>query len=61
MAEFIFEFIVEVLGEAIVDSVDRCRSKKRNIIVCFVQYGFLIGLFLFLVTGKKSGALAPLF
>lgn len=48
MAEFIFEFIFEVLGEAIVDSVDRCKSKKRNIIVCLLQYGFLIGLFLFL-------------
>lgn len=48
MAEFIFEFIVEVLGEAIVDSIDRCHSKKRNIIVCLLQYGFLIGLFLFL-------------
>ncbi len=57
MAEFIFEFIFEVLGEAIFDSVDRCKSKKRNIIVCFVQYGFLIGLFLFLfflVKGDSS-------
>lgn len=49
MAEFIFELIFEVLGEAIVDSIDRCHSKKRNIIVCITQYGILIGLFLYLI------------
>lgn len=57
MTEFIFELIFEVLGEAIVDSVDRCHSKKRNIIVCITQYGILIGLFLylfFLVKGDSS-------
>ena len=56
MAEFIFELIFEVLGEAIVDSVDRCHSKKRNLIVCITQYGILIGLFLFLFFLVKSDA-----
>ncbi len=54
MAQFIFEFIFEVLGEVIFDSVDRCRCKKRNIIICVLQYGFLIALFCFLITLVKE-------
>ncbi len=56
MAEFIFEFIFEVVGEAVFESFDRSKSKKVNVIICVLQYGFLIGLFLFLFFLAKDYA-----
>ena len=56
MAEFIFEIIVDVIGEAIFESFDRSKSKKVNIIICVIQYSFLIGLFLFLFFLAKNYA-----
>lgn len=56
MAEFIFEIIVDVIGEAIFESFDRSKSKKVNIIICVLQYSFLIGLFLFLFFLAKNYA-----
>lgn len=56
MAEFIFEFIVDVIGEAVFESFDRSKSKKINIVICVLQYSFLIGLFLFLFFLAKDYA-----
>ena len=53
---FIFEIIVDVIGEAIFESFDRSKSKKVNIIMCVLQYSFLIGLFLFLFFLAKNYA-----
>lgn len=57
MAEFIFEIIVDVIGEAVFESFDRSQSRKVNIIICVIQYTFITGVFLFLfflVKGKVA-------